>query len=432
MDHGRQAFDNWSNKLALARVESYVFQTDPVTNDLAVDDDGNNIPTGLLNITMLDGTIPKKDVPYVIPAAGNTMFLGGLPELGVMCIVGWRQQNQPIILGFLPYGIDQTVRLRRTIPNIREGEILLQSSSRDTDLEKNQNFFRGARVWLDRYGRIRIDTTGYDLIIGYVLSNEFKSTVSYMSDPVTGNPVFLREKFTGGRSRRVDDHGNEVNEYGDSAYFNTVNDYNVTAQRSVNVLAFGSQTYQDRQGNLLQIDENGVIRLSSPAGSLEFNTQGSQNISVGGNVQSSVLGSVFQTIGDRLSTQVGKGGVDTEVAGKVDETVTGGDWTEKVSAGVKDIIAALGITLEVTSLTGKVVIGSSNANEPVPLGNTLVSALSRLAVILQTPVIGTSPPGGGPVAINPAIVTQLQQWALQYLTNIATNIVSRKVFTERG
>lgn len=432
MDHGRGSFADWSSKLALAKVESYDFVTDPLTNTPVTDDANNPIPTGLLNITMLDSAIPRKKVPFVIPVAGNSVFMGGLPELGVMCVVGWRAQNQPIIIGFMPYGVDQMVRTRRTVPNLKEGEILLQSSSRDLDDDKNQNFFRGARVWLDRYGRVKIDTTGYELIVGYVLADEFKSTVAFMADPVTKQPVFLREKMNGGVERRVDDKGNEVRVYGGTAYTRTSQNVDVQAEGQILHTAFQGQQYRDRAGNMLELDVNGVIRLSSPSGSIEFTTQGSQRIQIGGNVQESIMGSVFQTIGDRLFSQIGEGGLEMEVAGSVKETVTGGDWVEQITNGIKDIIAENGINLDTPGLS-KVRVGSDSADQPIPLGTVLKNALQQLVQIFtNTPPIGISPPSGGPVPLNPAIIAALNIWIQQFLNSPLTNILSRKAFTERG
>lgn len=433
MDPARSAFDDWTKRLALARVESYDVETDPLTNNPVLDDAGNEIPTGLLNITMLDAAIPRKKVPFALPVTGNSVFMGGLPEIGVMCVVGYRAQNQPIIIGFIPYGVDKMVRMRRTIPNLKEGEIMLQSSVRDLDVDKNQNFFRGARVWLDRYGRVKIDTTGYELIVGYVLANEFKSTVAFMADPVTKQPVFLREKLNGGVERRVDDKGNEVREYGGTAYVRTSQNVDVQAEQQITHTAFAGQQYRDRAGNMLEITADGIVRISSPSGSIEFSTQGSQKITIGGNVQESVMGGVYQTIGDRYFSQIGEGGYETETAGKRKETVTGGDWTEQITNGIKDIIAEKGINLE-TSGNSPVKVGSSDADQPIPLGNVLVQALQALRNIFVTnsASIGVAPPLGGPVPLNPAIITALKAWATQYLTTPATNIVSKKAFTERG
>lgn len=430
IDHSRGGFANWASRLALARVESYDFQIDQETNEQLTDTLGNPIPTGLLNILLVEANAPRKKVPYVMPASGNSMYLGGMPELGTMCVVGWRQQNQPIIVGFVPYGVDQMVRNRQTIPNLVEGELLLQASERSIDSDAEQNFFRGARVWLDRYGRCIIDVQDYKLTIGYLLSDEFTPNVQFKKDPVTGENVFLSEKIVGGFERRVDDKGNEVRDYGGTSYVKTGGSFDLNVEGQNIQQAAQGTSVGDRSGNKLEITDEGKVRLASPSGSLEFETAGSQFVKVSGNVQRSVVGSVFETIGDRYDVTFG-GDYVSEMAGTMTETTTGGDWVEMVTDGLKQIFTSEGIDLDTEGLK-PVNIGGVNASEPVPLGNVLVNALNDLQQILQTP------PGigfgnlGGPVPLNPAIITALQAWVAQYLTTVQTNILSRKVFSERG
>jgi len=430
-DHGRSAFADYSNKLNLARVESYVFATDENTGELIVDENNNRIPSGLLNIRLLESNAPRKDVPYVMPMTGNAAYMGGLPEIGSYCVVGFRQQNQPIIIGFLPFGIDNMVRQRRTIPNLEEGEVYLQASNRTVDIDNTPNFFRGARVWLDRYGRIRIDTTDYDLTIGYILSDEFEPNVQMLFDEVTGENVFLRETLPGGTIRRADDKGNIINQSGGSTYEITGQDKIVNADSRIEHVALQGQIYRDASGNKFEITEEGSVLIESPSGNVEIFAQGSHTVSVSGHLRQSIIKGMFRTVGERFYESV-QGDVEREYGGSVDETISGGSVITKITDGKKEIIAKTGITLETTDQFAPVKIGSDGAKAPLTLGDIAINMMNQLKIILETP------PGigfgnlGGPVPLNPAIIALLAAWKIQFLDSPATNIVSRKAFTERG
>jgi len=427
--HDRNAFGDWTSKLNLARVESYDFVTDENTGELQLDGFGNPIPSGLLNIILLESVASRDKIPYVMPVTGNSMYMGGLPEIGSLCVVGFRQQDQPIIIGFLPFGIDHMVRQRQTIPNLEEGELLLQSSKHEVDDAQDPNFFTGARVWLDRYGRIRIELQDYELITGYLLSNEFTPEVTFVDDPVTGESVFLREKIVGGVERRVDDSGNEVRTYGGTTHVFAGGDIRQTAENKVDIKALKGTLIRDDRGNKFEITEDGTIKIETPSGALEQFTQGTHKTTVGGQQTMTVMESIFRTIGGGV-TDIIQEDLLTEVGGDKTDTI-GGDVTEKLTDGKKTIIAKQAITLETTDQFGPLKLGSVDSNQPVVLGNILSAALSQLVSILQTP------PGigfgnlGGPVPLNPDIVTLLKAWERQFLNIVETSILSRKVFSEK-
>lgn len=428
-EHDRNAFGDWTSKLNLARVESYDFVTDENTGELQLDTFGNPIPSGLLNIILLESVAARNKIPYVMPITGNSMYMGGLPEIGSLCVVGFRQQDQPIIIGFLPFGIDHMVRQRQTLPNLEEGELLLQSSKHETDDAENPNFFRGARVWLDRYGRIRIDLQDYELVTGYLLANEFTPEVTFVNDPVTGESVFLREKIVGGVERRVDDQGNEVRTYGGTSHVFAGGDIRQTAENKVDIKAFKGALLRDDRGSKFEITEDGTIKIEAPSGALEQFTQGTHRTTVGGQQTITVMESIFRTIGGSV-TDIIQGDLLTEVSGDKTETING-NVVEKLTDGKKTIIAKEAITLETTDQFGPLKLGSDDSDQPVPLGTILSVALADLLTILQTsPGIGFGNLGG-PVPLNPAIVTLLKAWKQQFLDTVETSILSRKVFTEK-
>ena len=91
------------------------------------------------------------------------------------------------------------------------------------------------------------------------------------------------------------------------------------------------------------------------------------------------------------------------------------DHPEDVLIHVED-----GKTLRLTvSGGGRILLGGEDSAEAVPLGNTLVEALTELLTtgVLQSPV--------GPVFAKTS-------WVQKYLDDADTNILSQKAFTERG
>jgi hypothetical protein len=73
----------------------------------------------------------------------------------------------------------------------------------------------------------------------------------------------------------------------------------------------------------------------------------------------------------------------------------------------------------VVSAGGKILLGSADSTEQVPLGNVLVDALIEL---LTTGALHSP---DGPVFVD-------QAWVLKYLTDPSTNILSQVALTERG
>ncbi len=83
----------------------------------------------------------------------------------------------------------------------------------------------------------------------------------------------------------------------------------------------------------------------------------------------------------------------------------------------------------------KVSIGrlDKEGSQPLVLGTAMLSALTDiLNAFISVGTVGISSPGGGPVPINPALVTALGNALSKYVTTPSTNVVSQIAFTERG
>jgi hypothetical protein len=80
---------------------------------------------------------------------------------------------------------------------------------------------------------------------------------------------------------------------------------------------------------------------------------------------------------------------------------------------------------------GNIYQGSSEADEPVVLGNVLKTLLEALIdAFLNNPQVGQC--AVGPVMLDPGVRTQLTQAKQTYLSQASSNILSQKNFVERG
>lgn len=77
-------------------------------------------------------------------------------------------------------------------------------------------------------------------------------------------------------------------------------------------------------------------------------------------------------------------------------------------------------------------LGSSEADNPIPLGNETLALFSAICDTFITAALGISTAPGNPITPNPAVVAQFTALKLQYITNTATNILAQKVFAEKG
>lgn len=463
-DPYRGAFGDFGRPM-VARVTGYDFESNE-RGELQLDENRNPIPTGLLEIELLDRPGTRTKVPFVLPMAGNTMFMGGLPELETLCIVEFRQQNNPVVVGFLPPGLHNLKTQRGQIKVPLPGEILIQASTQSVDDNGDSNFFKGASVKLDRYGRYVVTLGGvgkndkgeetleknYEFVVGYMLSSEYRNDVTWVNEPVTGVPVFLRESILDGQvERRVDRDGNAVFRYGknvDEAVGGTHNErkvgrWTVTAEQGVVI--------QDDTGNKIELGQDGKITIKT-SGAIDMLANGSQVQAVGGNLDVQVALRRAATIGEDDVLSVA-GSLRQEVAQDHELNVALGSSMEDVIAGMKRIHATLGITLEteailqLTALVQAVIdakivqVGSGSAAEPMMLGTqfaTWVSTWLSAEIVSNTAeaagVLALVVPTGilAPAKLTWQTAVTARGVALATALATVTNYLSLKCFTEKG
>ena len=69
--------------------------------------------------------------PYLMPLAGESQILGGVPEAGAMCLLIDVAENEYIIIGFLPTPLDMMISKRHELDPLMAGEIVMQASTYD-------------------------------------------------------------------------------------------------------------------------------------------------------------------------------------------------------------------------------------------------------------------------------------------------------------
>jgi len=362
-------FDRFGYKPILARVDAIDYQVDG-KGEQVKDDLGNPVPTGLLSITFLEKGGGREKVPFVMPVAGNSMFAGGLPELGSLCLVAFRQGNDPVIQGFLPPSLHSLMNSRQTVPNLVPGELFFQASIPDYDVDAQANFFAGANVYFDRYGRYRIVAHDYEFIIGYVLSSEFTPSVTRFVDPVTGQPIYMREKVKG-TERRIDDLGNAVFSFPKNHVEQIGGDKSTTVSGAENKVSKRGFSWGDGKGNSVELKDTGEMVITLNGGSLQITSMGNVTHESGANLSDVVSEEKSLTVGGNVHNTIG-GQRLTQIGGDDTKTVVEGDAEEHVMAGRK-LIRALNIILEATA--GTVALGSEDASHPVPRGDDLLTIL---------------------------------------------------------
>ncbi len=77
-------------------------------------------------------------------------------------------------------------------------------------------------------------------------------------------------------------------------------------------------------------------------------------------------------------------------------------------------------------------LGSSEADNPIPLGNETLALFSAICDTFITEPLGITTSPGSLITPNPTVVAKYTALKLQYITNTATNILAQKVFAEKG
>jgi len=359
-------------RLLLARIVAY---------DYVVDDDGvqqldennNPIPTGMFQIQLLDRSATFVHVPVIHSTAGNSAFVGSLPEIDAVCIVGFREGNTAAILGFVPLDMGGLNTLRGEVPTLQPGEVLFQGSDTyngqpvndtpelgPTDIPSPQ-MFSTARIFLDRYGRIVIQARSYECIYGPMLVDDYTPNISFIKDPVTGFPIMFRERFAEGKVEyRVDSQGNSVQYYkGD---LTLIVDGALNFQvKSMNLGGASGQGFQDNQGNRIAIESGstdtqaGDVTVDSVQGNATVSAGANARIHSGGNIEMVALRSATTTIGDTKTVIVGQNSQETVGLHKSEHV--GGTKTEIVLGSSGETVGGVK-NVEVTGLYSEQTTGS--------------------------------------------------------------------------
>lgn len=343
-------FKEFGARVVLGKIEDYCYLLD-INKNPVLDDRGNKISNGKFQISFLDRMGVQTEAPVAFSAIGNSMFAGGLPEKGAVCVVGFRENNLPVILCFLPHSLDTMFGTRGEIPNLQPGEYLIQSSdmysgaplTEDSEVgplpTPELQFYSGARVLWDKYGRLIIQARGYDCIVGPLLSDEYTGQVAIVKDAITGNEVYFRERFAGGiAEHRVDKLGNFVAFYG--------KDYHLIVDGTFDVQVKGWRI-SDSQGDEITVDDKGNAVVKSVSNEAIVSGGSSVRLETGGNLYINAVQSKNETIGFGRSSMVGMNSDD----------VVGGQRTE--STGLAKLVNILGTYFkQITGIATEIYLGS--------------------------------------------------------------------------
>jgi len=150
---------------------------------------------------------------FIVPLAGRSMFMGGMPERGSICfmckVANPTGDASRVIIGFVPVPVNMMIAARKEMESLNEGEMLFQGSTYD---ETMGDFYSSASMKYDCYGRLLIENGQDDfrIVIGDLLSNEYTKDVDYLKDSITGEVVCFQEKYKDKYSRSIDRSGNTI------------------------------------------------------------------------------------------------------------------------------------------------------------------------------------------------------------------------------
>lgn len=346
---------------------------------------------------------------YIVPLAGRSMFMGGMPEKGSVCLMCRVANNigesSRVIIGFVPLPVNLMIAARKEMENLNEGELLFQSSTYDQTMD---DFYSAASMKYDIYGRLIMENGQDDfrVVIGDLLSNEYTEDVDYLKDAITGEVVCFQEKYKDKYSRSVDRSGNSIFRTL-SALWDVMGD-EVHRISGRYVISSTEQIRLEQRGNYIDMSKDGFKVMSSK--DFIVNVIGGAEISSG----SYMAFSSFLDLSLSASASV------VMKALKEFLMVAAGNVT--LSSSEKEVIVEAFKDLSLKSLTGKVDIKAA-----------LNATLDGVRVNL----------GNGSQPVLKGTATQLDLSLHQHTGNfgyptspplpaffIASNILSTKVFTE--
>lgn len=315
-------------RLAVAKIIGYEYKID-AEGMLIHDENQNLMPTGAFQIELLDRASTKARVLAVFSMVGNSAFAGGLPEIGSLCIVGFRENNTAVILGFLPIDLPDLNLLRGEVPTLFPGEYMIQGSDSYEGAVINDTpelgpttydipqFFSGARVKWDKYARLVIQARDCEIVYGPILTAEYTADVKFVQDPITGVPMIFRQKFLGGKvESRVDNQGNATLYCTKDLHLIVDGELDLQV-KNLNLGGISKSGIEDQHGNRIKIEEDsdaneqlkvfgGDVTVKSVRGNTRVQAGANVLIHSGGNIEEVALRSKTETVTDVLTVTVGK------------------------------------------------------------------------------------------------------------------------------
>ncbi len=344
-------------------------------------------PSGLLVIRLMSSGTDIK-VPYLVPSAGKSQFVGSLPELGaigLLCNIGTEESATYIVMGFMPVPICKMVAVRKEMSRMTPGETVMQASANGGD-----DFWRGARTKWDEYGRFIVTSGDEDLqiIVGDALSNEYTPNVAMVKDAITGATVIYRMKMKD-CSTTVTRDGSLVEQW-NRILQQIAGDW-LTVLKGKFVVSSGDQIRLSARGedaNYLSISGSGIMMGS--IGSLIAEVGGRVDISSSDAIILSSLLDMAYMAGGNLQLKAAKdllltcSGSISGVAPKGDVSFTAGKTAS--------LLAATTVFLQSAAATQSVIRGETFLNwlaQPTSLIDSLGMPVTKVGLTPTTPYLSS-------------------------------------------
>lgn len=117
---------------------------------IGVDKDADGRWTGRVTVQLLQNEASRGLVTLGLPWASQAGYIGGVPEIETVVVLGWVQAGLPVILCQVPFP-PLILEKNKALPRLVEGEVLIRGSVRDPDVKHQEP---GGSFLSDRYGRV--------------------------------------------------------------------------------------------------------------------------------------------------------------------------------------------------------------------------------------------------------------------------------------
>lgn len=356
-------------------------------------------PTGLV-IVRLFKTGADIKVPYLMPSAGKSQFVGSLPESGAITLLantGRSDSPSYVVVGFLPVPISKMVAVRKEMSRMTAGETVIQGS-----VNGGGDFWRAARTKWDEYGRFIITSGDDDLqiIVGDALSNEYTPNVAITKDAITGSTIIYKMTMKGSATTITRD-GSMVQEW--NRILQQIGGDWLTVLKGKFVVSSGDQIKLSARGedaNYLVIDGTGITM--GTIGKFILETTGKVDITSGDRVIIASMLDMAYMAGGNLQLKAAKDLLLT-CSGNLEVSIPGTDPT------VGKITMTANNSVSLLSLAGIVYLKAISATpQSIIRGETFLAWLNTPNALI----------GGGtaPITVNPAIPNNPATMAAQLLS----------------